>query len=79
MSITQPALLVAGLGRCGSSLTMQMLAAADIPCVGSAPRRRRRDALQLSAGLTTARLNGRANVPYRHYGTTGDGIMSTWG
>lgn len=32
-----PVLVVAGLGRCGSSLTMQMLAAAGIPCAGEAP------------------------------------------
>ena len=32
-----PALLVAGLGRCGTSLMMQMLAAAGLPCVGEFP------------------------------------------
>lgn len=30
-------LVVAGLGRCGSSLTMQMLAAGGVECVGSFP------------------------------------------
>lgn len=29
--------IVAGLGRCGSSLTMQMLAAGGMPCVGEPP------------------------------------------
>ncbi|OOG61408.1 hypothetical protein B0E46_15630 [Rhodanobacter sp. B04] len=29
--------VVAGLGRCGTSLTMQMLHAAGFPCVGEAP------------------------------------------
>ena len=33
----KPVLFVAGLGRCGSSLTMQMLAAAGIPCAGRFP------------------------------------------
>lgn len=32
-----PTIVVAGLGRCGSSLTMQMLAAGGIPCVGQFP------------------------------------------
>lgn len=32
-----PALLVAGLGRCGTSLLMQMLAGAGLPCVGEFP------------------------------------------
>lgn len=30
-------IIVAGLGRCGSSLTMQMLCAAGVPCVGRYP------------------------------------------
>lgn len=30
-------LIVAGLGRCGLTLTMQMLAAGGFPCVGEAP------------------------------------------
>jgi hypothetical protein len=29
--------VVAGLGRCGSSLTMQMLAAGGMPCIGEPP------------------------------------------
>lgn len=36
MSI-QPVILVAGLGRCGTTMTMHMLAAAGVPCVGGAP------------------------------------------
>lgn len=32
-----PVIVVAGLGRCGSSLMMQMLAAAGIRCAGNAP------------------------------------------
>ncbi len=32
-----PTIIVAGLGRCGSSLVMQMLAAAGAPCVGTYP------------------------------------------
>jgi len=38
MAFTEPpALLVAGLGRCGTSLLMQMLDAAGVPCVGEFP------------------------------------------
>lgn len=33
----RPCIVVAGLGRCGSSLTMQMLSAAGIPSIGSYP------------------------------------------
>ena len=33
----KPVVIVAGLPRCGSSLTMQMLAAAGIPCDGDYP------------------------------------------
>lgn len=32
-----PVIVVAGLGRCGSSMTMAMLAAGGVPCVGTAP------------------------------------------
>lgn len=32
-----PAIIVSGFGRCGSSLTMQMLAAGGVPCVGEWP------------------------------------------
>lgn len=32
-----PVIVVAGLGRCGSSVTMQMLSAGGVPCVGDAP------------------------------------------
>lgn len=32
-----PEIIVAGLGRCGSSMTMQMLWATGIPCAGSHP------------------------------------------
>lgn len=32
-----PTIVVAGLGRCGSSLTMQMLHAGGMPCVGPFP------------------------------------------
>jgi hypothetical protein len=35
--MTEPTILVAGLGRCGSSLVMQMLAAAGVPTVGVYP------------------------------------------
>ncbi|QUT04009.1 hypothetical protein KFK14_12720 [Sphingobium phenoxybenzoativorans] len=35
--MVEPIILVAGLGRCGSSLTMQMLAAAGVPTVGDWP------------------------------------------
>lgn len=35
--MTRPAIVVSGFGRCGSSLTMQMLAAGGIECVGQAP------------------------------------------
>lgn len=34
---SKPLIIVSGLGRCGSSLTMQMLAAAGVPHVGSFP------------------------------------------
>ena len=30
-------IMVAGLGRCGSSLVMQMLSAAGVPCIGTFP------------------------------------------
>ena len=33
----RPCIVVAGLGRCGSSLTMQMLHAAGVPCMGAYP------------------------------------------
>ncbi|MHB8286386.1 MAG: hypothetical protein ACYDD1_17175 [Caulobacteraceae bacterium] len=33
----KPTIIVSGLGRCGSSLTMQMLNAAGVHCVGSFP------------------------------------------
>lgn len=33
----RPILFVAGLGRCGTTMTMQMLAAAGVPCAGTAP------------------------------------------
>jgi hypothetical protein len=33
----KPTIFVSGLGRCGSSMTMQMLDAAGIPCVGDYP------------------------------------------
>lgn len=32
-----PVILVAGLGRCGTTMVMNMLAAAGVPCVGPAP------------------------------------------
>ena len=35
--MANPTIIVAGLGRCGSSLVMQMLAAAGAPCVGTWP------------------------------------------
>ena len=35
--MTKPTILVAGLGRCGSSLVMQMLAAAGVPTIGTFP------------------------------------------
>lgn len=35
--MTLPTIIVAGLGRCGSSLVMQMLDAAGVPVVGSYP------------------------------------------
>ena len=34
---SQPCIVVAGLGRCGSSLLMQMLSAGGVPCLGSYP------------------------------------------
>lgn len=41
MRLTEPTIppvfAVAGLGRCGTSLVMQMLAAGGMPCAGSAP------------------------------------------
>jgi hypothetical protein len=33
----RPVVMVSGLGRCGSSLAMQMLAAGGLPCVGRFP------------------------------------------
>jgi hypothetical protein len=33
----KPTIIVSGLGRCGSSLTMQMLSAGGMPCVGAFP------------------------------------------
>lgn len=35
--MTRPCIVVAGMGRCGTSLTMQMLYAAGVPCVGAWP------------------------------------------
>lgn len=35
--MTRPTILVAGLGRCGTSLVMQMLAAAGVPTIGTFP------------------------------------------
>lgn len=35
--MTRPAIIVAGMGRCGTSLMMQMLHAAGVPCVGRYP------------------------------------------
>ena len=35
--MTKPAIIVAGLGRCGTSLMMQMLDAAGVPCLGAYP------------------------------------------
>lgn len=37
MSEWKPVIVVAGLGRCGTSMVMQMLAAGGISCVGRAP------------------------------------------
>lgn len=36
-SAEKPCIVVAGMGRCGTSLTMQMLSAAGVPCVGTWP------------------------------------------
>jgi hypothetical protein len=33
----KPTIIVAGLGRCGSTMTMHMLAAAGVPCLGQPP------------------------------------------
>lgn len=33
----RPCIVVAGMGRCGTSLTMQMLEAAGVPCIGPWP------------------------------------------
>lgn len=35
--MNRPPIVVSGFGRCGSSLTMQMLAAGGVPCVGEPP------------------------------------------
>lgn len=35
--MARPCIVVAGMGRCGTSLMMQMLASAGVPCVGSWP------------------------------------------
>jgi hypothetical protein len=35
--MTKPVIVIAGLGRCGSSMTMQMLHASGTPCVGRSP------------------------------------------
>ena len=35
--MSKPVLVVAGLGRCGSTMVMHMLAAGGQPCVGTAP------------------------------------------
>lgn len=35
--MTMPCIVVAGMGRCGTSLMMQMLHAAGVPCVGEWP------------------------------------------
>lgn len=45
--MTDPTILVAGLGRCGSSLVMQMLAAAGVPTVGAFPSFEINDELEL--------------------------------
>lgn len=34
---SQPCVIVSGLARCGSSLTMQMLRAGGVPCIGEYP------------------------------------------
>lgn len=36
-AMTKPVIIVSGLGRCGSSLTMQMLHAAGLKCAGEYP------------------------------------------
>lgn len=36
-TLSKPAIIVAGMGRCGTSLTMQMLHRAGVPCVGTFP------------------------------------------
>ena len=35
--MSKPIVIVAGLGRCGTSLVMQMLAAGGVPCIGRFP------------------------------------------
>ena len=35
--MTRPCIVVAGMGRCGTSLMMQMLAAGGVPCTGEWP------------------------------------------
>lgn len=36
-TLVKPTIIVAGMGRCGTSLTMQMLHCAGVPCIGTFP------------------------------------------
>lgn len=47
--MTKGAIIVAGIGRCGTSLVMQMLHAAGVPTVGDWPAFERNDELSLRA------------------------------
>lgn len=57
---TPPALLVCGLGRCGTTLMMNMLAVAGIPCVGTAPIYEETDIWSPCGGRLAADWRGHA-------------------
>lgn len=64
----KPTIIVAGLGRCGSSLTMQMLYAAGIPCLGTYPDFEDERTLRLLDADFVEKYSGAAMkslIPYR--------------
>lgn len=58
MDSEKPVLLICGLGRCGLSLTMQMLDAGGVPCFGEFPAYET-DHLGIGAPLTEKFMNER--------------------
>lgn len=58
--MSKPVIIVAGLGRCGSSMTMQMLYAAGIICVGQRPAFEDDHCLQRIEAKWLSQQSGRA-------------------